>query len=366
MESRPARPHSANLNLKDLTKRYGSDVMAVSDVSLAIEDGQMLGLLGPSGCGKSTTLRMIGGLEGVTSGEILVGGRNVTHEPVWRRNMGIVFQSYALFPHLSVERNVAFGLEMRKVRRDEIKKRVRNALDLVRLGHLGERRPTQLSGGQQQRVALARALAIEPRVLLLDEPLSNLDAKLRDQMRVEIREIQQRLGITTIFVTHDQAEALAMCDVIGVMNAGRLEQLAPPSEIYEHPATRFVAEFVGRINRISGKRLKADTVQVGRHLFKHRSPDIQGDDLDVMVRPHRVRIQSYLEPGSSLNSVEAVIERAVYTGDIVQYEASVDGWTMRFEQATEDRVNMYPTGTRAILAWRPEDTFVFPSSGARS
>ncbi len=358
MEALPADSAKPDLALGDLVKRYGA-VTAVENLSLSLEKGRMLGLLGPSGCGKSTTLRMIGGLESVTAGSISVGGRDITNQPVWSRQMGIVFQNYALFPHLTVARNVAFGLEMRKVPRAELAERVQKALDLVRLSHLGDRRPSQLSGGQQQRVALARALAVEPKMLLLDEPLSNLDAKLRDQMRSEIREIQQRLGITTIFVTHDQAEALAMCDVIGVMNGGRLEQFGTPAEIYERPSTPFVAEFVGRINRLPAVPSSAGVAQVGNHKIRHVSGDIAAKTLDIMVRPHRVRALALGESAPEMNQVEAEVLRSTYVGDLVQYEAKVDDWIMKFEAATDEGGALLPVGRRVLLTWRPSDTFAF-------
>jgi putative spermidine/putrescine transport system ATP-binding protein len=352
-----------DLVLSDVVKRYNSFV-AVDKLNLSLEKGRMLGLLGPSGCGKSTTLRMIGGLESVTAGAISVGGHNITNEPVWRRQMGIVFQSYALFPHLTVARNVAFGLEMRRVPRGEIGERVSKALDLVRLGHLGDRRPSQLSGGQQQRVALARALAFEPKMLLLDEPLSNLDAKLRDQMRTEIREIQQRLGITTIFVTHDQAEALAMCDVIGVMNSGRLEQFGTPSEIYERPRTAFVAEFVGRINRLRGMNQSSGVAKIGTQEIRHSSGDVGSKSVDVMVRPHRVRALGAGEIVPELNQVEGTVLRSTYVGDLVQYEVQVADQIMKFEAATHEGVAVFPAGHHVLLSWKQSDTFAFPAPEA--
>ncbi|WZB69991.1 ABC transporter ATP-binding protein [Achromobacter xylosoxidans] len=233
----------AYLLLDGVTKRYSGQQAAVDDLHLALPRGKLLGLLGPSGCGKTTTLRMIAGLLSVTSGHIRVSGDDISNKPPHQRDIGLVFQNYALFPHMSAAQNVAFGLEMRGVGKAEIQARVDEALEMVRLPGYGSRRPREMSGGQQQRVALARALVIRPRILLLDEPLSNLDAKLRDEMRLEIRDIQQRLGITTVFVTHDQVEALTMCDVVGVMAGGRLAQLGTPQDIYERPATLFVADF---------------------------------------------------------------------------------------------------------------------------
>lgn len=362
MNALPAHGAAQDLVIGDVVKRYNT-FTAVDSLNLSLEKGKMLGLLGPSGCGKSTTLRMIGGLESVTSGRISVGGREITNDPVWRREMGIVFQSYALFPHLTVARNVAFGLEMRRLPRTEVESRVRQALDLVRLGHLGERRPSQLSGGQQQRVALARALAVEPKMLLLDEPLSNLDAKLRDQMRSEIRDIQQRLGITTIFVTHDQAEALAMCDVIGVMNAGHLEQFGTPSEIYERPRTAFVAEFVGRINRLSGTNVASNVARVGGQEIRHSSGDVGSNKVDVMVRPHRVvALPVGVQVLPEMNQAEALILRSTYVGDLVQYEAQVGEFVMKFEATTQQGVAVYPAGHPVVLTWKQSDTFAFPVS----
>ena len=241
----------ARLEIRNLAKRYG-DFYAVRDVSLAIEDGEFLVLLGPSGCGKTTTLRMVAGFIEPSAGEVKLGGQDVTLLPPWRRNAGMVFQSYALFPHMTVAQNVAFGLEMRKLARPEIERRVEEVLALVRLAGYGGRLPRQLSGGQQQRVALARALAIRPDVLLLDEPLSNLDAKLRQEVRVEIRELQKKLGLTTVMVTHDQEEALTMADRLVVMNEGSVRQVGSQRDLYERPADRFVAGFVGRSTFLDG------------------------------------------------------------------------------------------------------------------
>ena len=233
------------LRLVGIEKHYPGAV-AVAGVDLAVEEGEFVTLLGPSGCGKTTTLSLVAGFFPPTRGEIWLKGRHVEGLPSFKRDIGVVFQDYALFPHMTVAENVAFGLRMRKVASADIAKRVAQALDLVKLAGLGDRRPLQMSGGQRQRVALARALVINPAVLLLDEPLSNLDLKLREEMRVEIAALQRRLGITTVFVTHDQGEALVMSDRIAVMNAGRIEQIGSPADIYERPATRFVAQPVAQ------------------------------------------------------------------------------------------------------------------------
>jgi putative spermidine/putrescine transport system ATP-binding protein len=235
----------AQLAIHELTRRYG-DLTVVNGVSLDISHGEFLVLLGPSGCGKTTTLRMVAGFVQPSSGSIHIGQENVTHRPPWKRNCGLVFQNYALFPHMTVAQNVAFGLEMRKVEKSQIEKRVREALRMVRLDHLEHRYPREMSGGQQQRVALARALAIQPDVLLLDEPLSNLDAKLREEVRIEIRELQRKLGLTTILVTHDQEEALTVADRLVVMQDGHVRQIGTKRDLYERPADRFVASFIGR------------------------------------------------------------------------------------------------------------------------
>src|SRR5712672_285506 len=242
----------ARLDIQSLAKRYG-DFYAVRDVSLAVADGEFLVLLGPSGCGKTTTLRMVAGFIEPTSGTVRLGGADVTLLPPWKRNAGMVFQSYALFPHLSVAQNIAFGLEMRKLARADIARRVEETLALVRLETFAGRLPRQLSGGQQQRVALARALAIRPDVLLLDEPLSNLDAKLREEVRIEIRELQRQLGLTTVMVTHDQEEALTVADRLVVMADGEIRQIGTQRDLYERPTDRFVAGFVGRSTFLDGR-----------------------------------------------------------------------------------------------------------------
>lgn len=274
------------LVLTGLQKAYGS-VQVVQDLNIAVEKGEFLSLLGPSGCGKTTTLQMIAGFVEPTGGEIKLKGADLLRLPPNRRELGIVFQSYALFPHMTVARNVAFGLEMRKIAPGDVRKRVAEALTLVGLADKSERYPRQLSGGQQQRVALARALVIRPSILLLDEPLSNLDAKMREEMQIELRQIQRELGTTTILVTHDQQEALALSDRIVVMNAGRVEQVGAPLEVYEHPATPFVASFLGTTNTFQGVgcgtyvNLHGHEVQVGREV---------AGPVELTIRPEKLTL----------------------------------------------------------------------------
>jgi putative spermidine/putrescine transport system ATP-binding protein len=344
----------AYLSLRGLTKRYG-DFVAVDGMNLDVPKGELVAFLGPSGCGKTTSLRMIAGLTPQSDGEIIVDGKNLTGVPTYKRDMGLVFQSYALFPHMNVERNVAFGLEMRKVARDELAKRVRDAIALVHLNGMEGRRPAALSGGQQQRVALARALVISPSILLLDEPLSNLDAKLRDEMRNEIRDIQQRLGITAVFVTHDQAEALTMCDKVVVMNRGRLEQVGTPTELYEQPRTSFVAEFIGRMNRVRTEARNGSTEFAGQ-----RIPVPAGLDgpVNIMMRPHRIAIGP-VASGEAHHQVTGSIARAVFVGDILQYDVDVAGQIVSVELATRGGESVLAPGTPVSLSWRPQDVYVF-------
>ncbi len=309
----------ARLDIQNLVKRYG-DFHAVKDVSLSIADGEFLVLLGPSGCGKTTTLRMVAGFIEPTAGRVLLGGQDVTLLPPWKRNAGMVFQSYALFPHLTVAQNVAFGLEMRKIPRADIGKRVEEVLALVRLAGYGGRLPRQLSGGQQQRVALARALAIRPDVLLLDEPLSNLDAKLRQEVRVEIRELQRQLGLTTVMVTHDQEEALTMADRLVVMSEGEVRQVGSQRDLYERPANRFVAGFVGRSTFLDG------TIETPGHFRTGGGLELKctGGKMGAAVlslRPERVEIGPVSLPGGPLsgldNQLQGTVEFVSYLGSLI-------------------------------------------------
>jgi putative spermidine/putrescine transport system ATP-binding protein len=304
----------SELRLAGLEKRYGPTV-AVAGIDLEVREGEFMTLLGPSGCGKTTTLGLIAGFFPPSAGEIYLKGKPVAGLPPFKRDIGVVFQDYALFPHMTAGENVAFGLKMRNIEKSECDQRVREALDLVQLGGLAERRPLELSGGQRQRVALARALVIRPAVLLLDEPLSNLDLKLREEMRVEIAGLQRRLGITTVFVTHDQGEALVMSDRIAVMNAGRIEQVGAPADIYERPATRFVAEFIGRMNFFTeANRLIAIRPERAR---------LSGHKRDDFARPGKVRQVLYL--GATLE-----YHLTLEGGERALVEAPNDGSAPRF------------------------------------
>jgi putative spermidine/putrescine transport system ATP-binding protein len=351
----------AFLVLHRLRKTY-DDTLAVDDLNLEIRKGELVAFLGPSGCGKTTSLRMLAGLTPASAGRIVVDGRDLTHIPPYRRDMGMVFQSYALFPHLNVARNVAFGLEMRKVPRSEIAQRVAEAIALVRLSGREQRRPTELSGGQQQRVALARALVIRPSILLFDEPLSNLDAKLRDEMRAEIREIQQRLGITSIFVTHDQVEALTMCDRIAVMNHGRLEQLGTPEDLYERPATAFVASFVGRTNRLRGIARGGTVEAAGLSL---RTCGAHQGEVDVMVRPHRIVLdKGGSAPGGNepVNRMTGCVIRTVYAGDVIQSDVQVADFVISVEQSNCGASHLPAVGATVGLSFLARDTLVYKAA----
>jgi len=306
-----------DIEVTNVAKRYGTS-LAVSDVSFGVEQGHVLSLLGPSGCGKTTVMRMIAGLIQPSAGSIAIKGKPVNQIPVHKRNVGMLFQNYALFPHLDVARNIAFGLEMRGVSRADALKKAETALAMVRLEAFGARYPHQLSGGQQQRVALARALVIEPSVLLLDEPFGALDKKLRENMQIEMRQLQQRLGITTLMVTHDQDEALTLSDRIAVMSGGRIEQLGTPTEIYERPVSRFVASFIGTSNFFSGKVIgrqnggfmveSVDGVKLGLNGIPPSDPTVT-----VALRPEGIQ----LTPGrgdAPVNGMRATIDQVVYRG----------------------------------------------------
>lgn len=309
--------------LEDVHKAYGP-VRALDGIDLAVHEGELLSLLGPSGCGKTSTLNVIAGFVEPDRGRVLLDGVDVTRRPAWQRGLGVVFQSYALFPHMTVAENVAFGLVERGAPRREIEGRVAEALALVRLPGAGAMRPAQLSGGMQQRVALARALVIRPRVLLLDEPLAALDRRLREEMRAELREIQRAVGITTIFVTHDQHEALGLSDRIAVMNAGRIEQLGSPREVYERPATHFVAGFLGASSVLEGRAVDADTVALwgGQRLIVRLGRPLEpGAPVRLLIRPERVELGA----ADERNCLRARVASVMYLGDHSEVRLTLEG-----------------------------------------
>jgi iron(III) transport system ATP-binding protein len=308
----------ATVELRQLVKRFGKDVVAVDHVDLFIERGELITLLGPSGCGKTTALRLIAGLERPTAGQILIDDEDVSRLPAYLRDITMVFQSYALFPHMNVFENVAYGVRVARRPKDEITERVHEALAMVGLEDLAHRATSALSGGQQQRVALARALVIRPRVLLFDEPLSNLDAKLRRRVREDIRELQQRLGITSVYVTHDQEEALAISDRVVVMRDGVIEQIGSPHDLYTRPASRFVADFIGSANFLPG-RYDGREIELFGYRIPHRQ-DIAAGAVTVMVRPEAVEFAPEGEAG-----LEATLRTSAYLGAVTEFSFDVDG-----------------------------------------
>ena len=364
MEVTP-RVAEVDVRLVSVTKKFG-DAIAVDAITLDVSDGEFFTLLGPSGCGKTTTLRMIGGFEQPTSGLIELKGVDVTFLPAYERDVNTVFQSYALFPHLTIYENVAFGLRRSGIKGDELKRRVGEAMELVQLVGYEKRIPAQLSGGQAQRVALARALVNEPAVLLLDEPLGALDLKLRKQMGIELKRIQREVGITFIYVTHDQEEAMTMSDRIAVMNKGRYEQLAGPETLYERPSTRFVAGFVGASNLLEGK-VGSDgdhwtvTLPSGSVVRAPKSLGDIGSSGAIGVRPEKLTL---LEPGqeSKGNVLEGTVVDTSYLGVITQYVVEgKNGLRLLVSEQNRDRTTRNDTwrpGESVTLTWKPESSFV--------
>ena len=315
----------AYLEINNVNKSFSKDTVAVQDFNLQVEAGELVSFLGPSGCGKTTTLRMVAGFETPTTGRIVINGKEVTDVPPNLRNVGMVFQAYALFPNMTVAGNIGFGMKIAKKPQEQIKKRVEEMLKLIHMEAFGDRYPYQLSGGQQQRVALARALALSPTILLLDEPLSALDAKIRVSLRSEIRAIQQQLGITTIYVTHDQEEALSISDRVVVMYQGRIEQVGPPFEIYNFPATEFVAQFIGTLNSLA-----AEVVDPAAQILKIAGQKIQaaegvenkqpGSKVMISIRPERL---SFVSEEKKANLLECTVETITFLGSIVRIRVKV-------------------------------------------
>ncbi len=342
------------IQLLGLEKRF-REVRAVDGVSLDIAPGEFFSLLGPSGCGKTTTLRMIGGFELPTGGTILLRGRDVTNDPPDKRPVNMVFQNYALFPHLDVGANVGFGLKRKGVAKDETTRRVGEALELVHLSGYDRRRPNQLSGGQQQRVALARALVNRPNVLLLDEPLGALDLKLRRQLQHELKRIQVEVGITFVYVTHDQEEALTMSDRIAVMHAGKVEQLGTPEQLYERPTTRFVADFIGSTNLLHGTLEDGDRVRLSSGELAPIAHDglPSGTDIEISIRPEAIA----LVPTSAEGALPAVVEQAAYLGSTISYRLRTAGG-LGLTVLSPKAGLRFPVGSDVAVAWSPAEALV--------
>jgi putative spermidine/putrescine transport system ATP-binding protein len=348
------------LELNNVQKHFG-EVVAVEDFNLSAQRGEFVSFLGPSGCGKTTTLRMIAGFERPTDGTITVDGTDITHRPPHRRNVGMVFQSYALFPNMTVAENIGFGLKVRRRPKAEISKRVGELLELIHLSARGDRYPYQLSGGQQQRVALARALAIEPQVLLLDEPLSALDAKIRISLRKEIRTIQRQLGITTVYVTHDQEEALSLSDRVVVMSDGRIEQIGSPADIYNFPATQFVANFVGTLNLLTAKVIDAASGRLsvaGQEVRTSKPVEVarDGSTVSIAIRPEGIELGT----NGGTNWLSGIVEDVSFLGSIVRIRLRLDGegTTVSLDTFNDPSVTPPAIDSTTTISFPPEACFV--------
>jgi spermidine/putrescine ABC transporter ATP-binding subunit len=335
---------------------------AVETMDLTVHEGEFLTLLGPSGCGKTTTLRLIAGFLEPTSGRILIDGEDVTGLPPQKRGIGMVFQDYALFPHLTIGENIAFGLTERGIAKDKVQARVRELLELVRLPDVGSRYPSEISGGQAQRVALARAVAFTPRVLLMDEPLGALDLKLREAMQLELRRIQQELRITTVYVTHDQVEAMSMSDRIVVMNSGRIEQIGDPASIYNEPQTRFVADFVGKISFVPGlierNGGRYSTIRTAAASVEAPISGVSpGGEVTVAIRPEKLFILPPGAPASGVNVLDGVVEISTFVGSVTNVRVRIDGGTkLLVEARADDQLPLPGNGIR--IGWKPDDSIV--------
>ncbi len=345
---------SAEIRLIDLEKRFGA-IRAVDGVSLEVRPGEFFSLLGPSGCGKTTTLRMIGGFEMPTGGRILLRDRDVTRDPPDKRPVNMVFQQYALFPHLDVAENIGFGLRRRKVPGPDIARRVGEMLALVRLDGYEKRKPNQLSGGQQQRVALARALVNRPNVLLLDEPLGALDLKLRRQLQIELKRIQAEVGITFVYVTHDQEEALTMSDRIAVMHAGKVEQLGTPEELYERPASRFVADFIGSTNLLRGTVESDGSIRLTTGELAHVAHDgvVRDAEVEISIRPESIEFV----PPDAVGALRGHVTQAAYLGTNMSYQVRTAGG-LDLSVLVSKTGSRLPVGSEVAVTWAPSEALV--------
>ncbi len=349
---------SVNVDIKNVVKRYG-DFTAINDVSLDIKEGEFFTLLGPSGCGKTTLLRMIAGFNSIEAGDILFGSQVINKVPAHKRDIGMVFQNYAVFPHLSIYDNVGYGLKARKIPKDVAHKKIMEALEIVQISDLKDRMPTALSGGQQQRVALARAIVIEPKILLMDEPLSNLDAKLRVQMRTVIKKLQRKLNITTVYVTHDQEEALAISDRIAVMNKGVVMQCDAPDVIYQRPANTFVSNFIGTSNFIKGNYNGNNEISIGSYSFEKPLSLDKEDEVLISIRP-----EQFLFADESETGIEGEIILSTFLGDFVNYEVQLeDKSIIEVNEYTQTRKAIRQHG-RVKLQVNVDDINVYDSQGS--